>query len=198
MRRIFAWLVPAVVIAGLSFSVTPVASAQTTHLASAESADSDDASTPGDVAEVVVTAQRRAEHQVDVPISITALGTQQLTTANVQDLGDIARLTPSLRFDNQAGFFQPSIRGIGTSVTTSGGGSNVGIYIDGFYSPNPLAADFKLTNVTSIQVLKGPQGTLFGRNTPGGAILITTADPSEKPSFQAKASYGRFNSQKYQ
>ena len=158
-------------------------------------------STAGDTAtisEVVVTAQRRAERQVDVPISITALSAQQLVAANVQNLNDISRVTPSLRFDNQAGFFQPSIRGIGTGVTTSGGGSNVGIYIDGFYSPNPVAASFQLTKLQSIQVLKGPQGTLFGRNTTGGAILVTTEDPGFEPGFEAKASYGRFDSKKLQ
>jgi iron complex outermembrane receptor protein len=148
--------------------------------------------------EVVVTAQRRDEKMVDVPISITALDAEAMTTANVQNLGDISKLTPSLRFDNQAGFFQPSIRGIGTGVTTSGGGSNVGIYIDGFYSPNPLAADFQLTTVKSVQVLKGPQGTLFGHNTTGGAIIVTTADPSTDLHAEGKVSYGRFNSQRYQ
>src|SRR6516164_9636057 len=79
--------------------------------------------------EVVVTAQRREEKAVDVPITIAAIDAQALATANVQSLNEIQELTPSLRFDNQAGFYQPSIRGIGTAVTTSGGGSNVGIYI---------------------------------------------------------------------
>lgn len=148
--------------------------------------------------EVLVTAQRRSERMVDVPISITALDEDQLTTANVQNLSDINKLTPSLRFDNQAGFFQPSIRGIGTGVTTSGGGSNVGIYIDGFYSPNPQAADFQLATVKSVQVLKGPQGTLFGHNTTGGAILVTTADPSTDTHVGGKVSYGRFNAQRYE
>jgi iron complex outermembrane receptor protein len=148
--------------------------------------------------EIVVTAQRRNERQVDVPIAITALGAQQLQTANVQNLPDIQRITPSLRFDNQAAFVQPTIRGIGTGITTSGGGSNVGIYIDGFYSPNPIAADFQLTKVDSIQVLKGPQGTLFGHNTTGGAILITTAEPSEDPEIDLKASYGSFEAKKVQ
>jgi iron complex outermembrane receptor protein len=151
-----------------------------------------------DTNEIVVTAQRREERRVDVPIAIVALGQQQLQAANVQNLGDIQKLTPALRFDNQTGFFQPTIRGIGTSITTSGGGSNVGIYIDGFYSPNPMAADFQLTKVENIQVLKGPQGTLFGHNTTGGAILITTADPSSEPEVDMKASYGSFNAQKYQ
>ena len=153
---------------------------------------------PTGLEEIVVTAQRRSEAMVDVPISITALSAQQLTTAHVQNLGDISQLTPSLRFDNTSGFFQPTIRGIGTGVTTSGGGSNVGIYIDGFYSPNPLAADFQLLNVTSVQVLEGPQGTLFGHNTTGGAILVTTPDPSTDPRADIKVSYGSFNAQRYQ
>src|SRR3984885_16110933 len=161
------------------------------------------ASTPveapaGGLEEIVVTAQRRAENAVDVPISITALSQEQLTTANVQSLGDIMKLPPALRFDYQTGFAQPTIRGIGTGITTSGGGSNVGVYVAGFYSPNPLASDFQLLEVSSIDVLKGPQGTLFGHNATGGAIVVTTADPSVDPHAEAKVSYGRFASQKYQ
>lgn len=171
--------------------------AATPVLAQAD-ANADASAEPSVSTEIVVTAQRREERQVDVPIAITALGPQQLQTANVQTLGDISKVTPSLRFDAQTSFVQPSIRGIGTGITTSGGGSNVGIYIDGFYSPNPIAADFQLTKVNSIQVLKGPQGTLFGHNTTGGAILVTTADPSQDPELDVKASYGRYNAQKYQ
>lgn len=160
--------------------------APTTALAQAESDSYEDAA-------IVVTAQRRAEAQVDVPITVTTLGAEQLVTSNVQQLPDIVKLTPGLRFDNAGAFFQPTIRGIGTAVTTSGGGGNVGIYIDGFYSPNPLATNMQLLNLQSIQVLKGPQGTLFGRNTTGGAILIQTAEPSTETGGQVKASYGRYN-----
>jgi iron complex outermembrane receptor protein len=148
--------------------------------------------------EIVVTAQRREERSVDVPISITTLGGEQLATANVDELSDIARVSPGVRFDFSSGFFQPTIRGVGTSNVTSGGGSNVGIYIDGFYSPNPLAADFDLLSVRSIQVLKGPQGTLFGRNTTGGAILVQSADPSEDTAIEMRSSYGRFDEVKAQ
>ncbi|MEE4452669.1 TonB-dependent receptor [Novosphingobium resinovorum] len=146
---------------------------------------------------IIVTAQRRAEAQVDVPISITNLSGDALKTASVQQLADIGKVTPALRFDFAGGFFQPTIRGIGTAVTTSGGGGNVGIYIDGFYSPNPLAADFDLISVDSIQVLKGPQGTLFGRNTTGGAILVTTREPSTSANaFEGRLTYGRYNEAK--
>ena len=156
------------------------------------------ASTTADSGEIVVTAQRRSEKQVDVPITITALSQAQMQTANVQALTDIAKITPGLRFDNAGAFFQPTIRGVGTAVANSGSGSNVGIYIDGFYSPNPLAGDFQLTKVENVEVLKGPQGTLFGHNTTGGAILVTTADPSTQTAMEAKISYGRYDELKEQ
>jgi iron complex outermembrane receptor protein len=183
--------------AGLSVIAPPDSHAQ----AASPAAQSDAGAAPGasgDLGEIVVTAQRRSEKMVDVPISVTALSADQMATANVQNLSDIAELTPALRFDKQTFFYQPSIRGIGTGITTSGGGSNVGIYIDGFYSPNPVAADLQLLNVTDIQVLKGPQGTLFGHNTTGGAILVTSAEPSMQTHAEATADYGSFDSQRYQ
>jgi iron complex outermembrane receptor protein len=167
------------------------ASAIAITLATPALAQSDASATPTD--EIIVTAQRRAERTQDVPISITALSGDTLEQANVQQLGDIAKLSPATRFDYQANFVQPTIRGVGTAVVTSGGGSNVGIYVDGFYSPNPLAGDFQLLSVDGIQVLKGPQGTLFGRNTTGGAILVTTTKPGQDTHATFEASYGRFN-----
>lgn len=148
--------------------------------------------------DIVVTAQRRSERLQDVPITMTTLGADQLKQAGVEGLADIAKLTPALRFDNQGGFAQPTLRGVGNALTTSGSGSNVGIYVDGFYSPNPLQADFQLLNVEGVQVLKGPQGTLFGRNTTGGAILVTTSKPSFESSIIAEASYGSFDTKRFQ
>jgi iron complex outermembrane receptor protein len=144
--------------------------------------------------EIVVTAQRRTEASRDVPITVTTLGADQLAVANVNQLSDTVKLTPGLRFDNQGASSQPTIRGVGTAITTSGGGPNVGIYVDGFFQSNSYVNDFQLMKVQNIQVLKGPQGTLFGRNTTGGAILVTTADPSTDTAAEAKVSYGRFNS----
>lgn len=143
--------------------------------------------------EIVVTAQRREEASVDVPITVNTLGSEQLKSANVTELADIAKVTPAVRFDFAGAFFQPTIRGVGTAVASAGAIGNVGIYVDGFYLPNPLAADFQLMKLRNIQVLKGPQGTLFGRNTTGGAILVQTADPSTKTAGEAKVSYGRYN-----
>lgn len=165
--------------------------------AQSRSAPTDDAGSQ-EVGEIIVTAQRRAEASVDVPITVTTLDPERLTTANVNQLSDTVRLTTALRFDSQGPAVQPTIRGIGTAVTTSGGGPNVGIYVDGFFTANTYVNDFQLMKVENIQVLKGPQGTLFGRNTTGGAILVTTADPSMEPSAEVAASYGRFNAMKMQ
>lgn len=148
--------------------------------------------------EIIVTAQRRAEASLDVPISVTSIGPDQLTTANVNQLSDAVRLATALRFDSQGPAVQPTIRGVGTAVTTSGGGPNVGVYVDGFFQANTYVTDFQLMNVESIQVLKGPQGTLFGRNTTGGAILVTTAGPSAETRGDLSVSYGRFDAAKAQ
>jgi iron complex outermembrane receptor protein len=142
---------------------------------------------------IVVTAQRRQEQSRDVPISITSIAPAQLATANITQLTDISRVTPGLRFDFQGASVQPTIRGVGTAITTSGGGPNVGIYVDGFFQPNSYVSNFELLNVKDIEVLKGPQGTLFGRNTTGGAILVTTADPSTTTGGEFRLRFGRFD-----
>ncbi len=158
-----------------------------------EAGASDQGAVEPDTNIITVTAQRRSEQSVDVPITITTLDSEALATANVVSLSDTVKLTPALRFDSQGPAVQPTIRGVGTAITTSGGGPNVGIYVDGFFQANTYVNDFQLTNVESIQVLKGPQGTLFGRNTTGGAILVSTAEPSFTPGAEFSLGYSRFN-----
>ncbi|MCJ2180854.1 TonB-dependent receptor [Novosphingobium album (ex Hu et al. 2023)] len=145
---------------------------------------------------IVVTAQRRQELSRDVPITVTSASAGQLEAANVQSLVSLPKLAPGVRIDQQGSYTQPTIRGIGTTLVQTGVGSSVGTYVDGFYLPNALALDFDFVNVTGIQVLKGPQGTLFGRNTTGGAILVSTADPGTETGGSVEASYARFNARK--
>lgn len=147
---------------------------------------------------IVVTAQRREERLQDVPITISNIGAEALRKSGAQSLTDISKVVPGIRFDNRAGLVQPTIRGVGTPINLAGAGTNVGIYVDGFYNPAPLASDFQLLNVDSIQVLKGPQGTLFGRNTSGGAIQVNTLQPSTTTYAVAQASYGSYNAAKLQ
>lgn len=178
-----------------SAMLLPILCGAISQQAAAQGTDSSDNAM---ASEIVVTAQRRAEKSIDVPITITTISATQIAKANVSELADISKLTPGLRFDTSGSFVQPTIRGIGTAVVSSGSGPNVGIYVDGFYIANPESGAFDLMRVSSIQVLKGPQGTLFGRNTTGGAVLLSTSEPSETPGAEFKASYGSFNAVKAQ
>ena len=145
-----------------------------------------------DTDDVVVTAQRRSERLLDVPISVTALSAADLSAANITSTGDLGKITPGLTMDRAGPFSQPTIRGIGSSVTGPGIGTSVATYIDGFYQPSTVSNDFELADISSIQVLKGPQGTLFGRNSTGGAILVTTLDPTFEPSGIVRVNVGSY------
>lgn len=148
--------------------------------------------------DIVVTAQRRAERLQDVPITITSLSADTMRQANIIQLADIAKVTSGVRFDSRYSYFTPTIRGISTSNYLPGSPSNVALYLDGFYSAALASSNFQLMNIDNIQVLKGPQGTLFGRNTTAGAVLINTAKPSTETRVIAEASYGSYNAQRYQ
>ncbi|MFV0276110.1 MAG: TonB-dependent receptor plug domain-containing protein [Parahaliea sp.] len=137
--------------------------------------------------EVVVTAQKREEALEDVPISITAVTGQQLENAGITNVRDLPKIVPGLRIDQQGPFTQPTIRGVGSSTAGAGMTSNVATYIDGFYVPSQLGTSMEFLNIQSIQVLKGPQGTLFGRNATGGAILLQTTNPSYEPCMDSSS-----------
>ena len=147
----------------------------------------ENASAPGDaVSEIVVTAQKRSENLQKVPIVITAVSGAQLASAGVTSLPNIGTIAPGLNARTTAGgVFQPSIRGIGTSSNVVE--NPVALYIDGVYLPNQREGNRELPDVEQIAVLKGPQGTLFGRNATGGVIQITTRRPSQDFVLQGKA-----------
>lgn len=127
--------------------------------------------------EVVVTAQRREERLQDVPISVTALSEQRLEDLNIRDLSGIQQATPGMTFSSGISYTQTYIRGLGSSFTNPGLEPAVATYIDGAYVERGFGALFDILDPASVQVLRGPQGTLWGRNATGGAILIDTADP---------------------
>ena len=138
------------------------------------------------VGDIVVTAQRRAENLQRVPIVITAVDSQQLAQAGVTSLPTLGTVAPGLNARTSGGgVFQPSIRGIGTSSNVVE--NPVALYIDGVYLPNQNEGNQELPDVEQVAVLKGPQGTLFGRNATGGVIQITTRRPSHELDVQAKA-----------
>lgn len=130
-------------------------------------------------------------------MTVTSVTANQLSQANVQTLSDVQNVTSGFRLDNHEGIYQPTIRGITTGTLCVACGNNVGVYEDGFYDPQPMSLDLQLFNVDNVQVLKGPQGTLFGQNTVGGAVLITTTPPSTQTQGFAEASYGSYHAQQY-
>lgn len=143
--------------------------------------------------EIVVTAQRREERLQDVPAAISAIGTEQIAAAGVMNTRDLQMVTPSISFTQSSYAPQPAIRGIGTRGVNPGDEQVVPIYIDGVYQPFVVGGLFELADVERVEVLRGPQGTLLGRNATGGAINIVTQAP--KPGFGGKVTlgYGRFD-----
>lgn len=144
-------------------------------------------------AEVVVTAQRRAERLQDVPLSVTAATADELSKAGIVNTQDLTNVVPGLKVDRVAGFTAPAIRGISTQIAQPGADANVAIYLDGIYMPNQLTNTFDLPDIQRVEVSKGPQGTLFGRNATGGAIQIFTLAPSFEPTGRITVGYGSFD-----
>jgi iron complex outermembrane receptor protein len=146
-----------------------------------------------DTAEIVVTAQKRSERLQDVPISIAAVSGAVLERQSITQVAQISQSVPAIRIDFSGNTVQPTIRGVGSAIAGPGTNSNIPTYIDGYYIPNPVATDLNLINISSLNVLKGPQGTLFGRNATGGAIQITTRTPQQDPTLLARVSYASFD-----
>lgn len=151
------------------------------------------ATPPSAVGEVTVTAQRRAERQEDVPISITVQTGEQLKAAGVDNLRDLALVTPGLTLQAQGNFVQPALRGITTLVTGPGSDNPIALYIDGVYEGTQAGASIDLPDIDRIEVSKGPQGTLFGRNATGGAIQIFTRSPSFETTGSVSATAGLYD-----
>jgi iron complex outermembrane recepter protein len=146
-----------------------------------------------DITDIIVTAQRRSERLRDVPIAITALNQEGLAKAGVTNLRDLERVAAGLQLPLYGGFLRPSIRGISSGLSTLGDSSNVAVYVDGVYQPTQSAAIVELPDTQTVQVLKGPQGTLYGQNATGGAIIIDTVAPSFELKGELVASYGNYD-----
>lgn len=147
----------------------------------------------GGLEEVLVTAERVVASQQDTPISLTAFDQQSLENLGVIESGDIAAYTPNLRMNKtpaSQNAYGISIRGIASSEPSLAIDPTVGIYIDGIYIGRNSAAAFEIVDMERIEVLRGPQGTLFGRNTTGGAINIVTQKPSGEFGFEQKVTMG--------
>ena len=146
--------------------------------------------------EIIVTATKRAETIFDVPVALTAVSGDQLEKANIRDISDLQQMAPALTFSQSTGGLQSvfSVRGIGTAGNNTGLEQSVGVIIDGVYRGRPGSALNDYINIDQIEILRGPQGTLFGKNTSAGVINVKTQKPSMS-GYTAKidASVGNYN-----
>jgi len=146
---------------------------------------------------IIVTATRRAQDVQDIPLAVTAVGPEQLQRQGISEIRDVSAVAPSFSSttaQTAAGSVVLRVRGVGTTSNNIGFESAVGIFIDGAYQSRPGVALGEFVDIERVEVLRGPQGTLFGRNTSAGALNITNKRPDlgEFGGF-ANATYGRFN-----
>ena len=156
------------------------------------------AESSGEIAEIVVTAQKRAENVQQVPIAISAFTAQALQERAVGNIAQLSAIAPNVNLDAGTPFsgstavLSAYIRGIGSDDFAFNIDPGVGIYLDGVYLARTVGANQDLPDVERIEVLKGPQGTLFGRNTIGGAISIVTHDPGKEFRFSGDVTTGSY------
>ncbi|MBI3677573.1 MAG: TonB-dependent receptor [Proteobacteria bacterium] len=145
---------------------------------------------------VTVTAQKREQDIQSVPIAVSAFSGETLKAAEVRDIQDLQLVSPSLLISTGSGETTGSlarIRGIGTTGNNIGLEGAVGIFIDGVYRNRTATAINDLVDIERVEVLRGPQGTLFGKNTTAGAISIITRKPTFDTEIEGSASYGNLN-----
>ncbi len=147
------------------------------------------------VDEIVVTAQKREQSLQDVPIVVTSVNAQQIQDAGVRDIKDLTIVAPGLTVTStsSSAVTTARIRGIGTVGDNPGLESSVGVVIDGVYRPRNGVAFSDLGETDRIEILKGPQGTLFGKNTTAGVINILTKRPSSTLSATSEATFSNFD-----
>lgn len=142
--------------------------------------------------DIVVTAQRREQRLQDVPISISAIGASSLENAGVTGISQLQAVAPSLQVNSQVGPLNLYMRGIGFKSGDLLSESSVALYVDGVYQPSAVANVFEFNGLERVEVLKGPQGTLFGRNATGGVVQVITKDPKSTPEMNVEVGYANY------
>ncbi len=143
---------------------------------------------------IVVMAQRRQQNLQQVPLAVSAFSGDTLARSGVTSIRDVGQIDPSLNINASSGAVIPFLRGVGNpSSSTVGNESSVPVYIDDVYYTRLSPLDLELANVERVEVLKGPQGTLFGRNSSGGAIQVFTRDPGSSPEAEVQLGYANYD-----
>jgi iron complex outermembrane recepter protein len=151
----------------------------------------------GGIAEIIVTARKTSENLQTVPVAVTALDAEDLAARQVLEVTDLARTAPSLTVSTggtgPASIIYLAIRGQAQNSPNSLSDSSVGIYMDGVYVARPIVGNLGFLDMGSAEVLRGPQGTLFGRNTTGGALNLTSNRPTDEYEGMLKVSLGNYS-----
>jgi len=147
----------------------------------------------GGLEEIVVTAQRRAENLQKVPLTVTAVSFEQLQRSGIVDSNELGQVTPGLQIRQDVFATLPSIRGVGSSFYGPAFENPVAVYVDGIYLASSAGLNTSLANIDHTEVLKGPQGTLFGRNSTGGLINVITAAPEHEFQGRLSLNYGNYD-----
>jgi iron complex outermembrane receptor protein len=143
--------------------------------------------------EILVTAQRVAQAESNVPLAVSALTGAQLRERNYDSLEDFKGAVPGLQVNNYAGEARINIRGIGMNSLSFGVDSQVAFSVNGVYISSARVADQAFLDVERLEVVRGPQGTLYGRNATGGAINVITNRPKDAFEAWVQLSYGNYN-----
>lgn len=145
------------------------------------------------LADIIVTAERRETKLQETPIAVSVIGGDDLSTRNITSMTDLSAELPNVNINSQAGMTLIAIRGIGLQSTRPGDDSRVAFYVNEAYIPRPFEQSAALFDIERIEVARGPQGTLFGRNATGGAITVTTREPTWSPSGYLNVTAGNYS-----
>lgn len=143
--------------------------------------------------DIIVTAQKRSERLQDVPIAITAVSQSAIERGRITTSQDLQLLVPSLQYTSLGSSATPFLRGVGSDVGQPNAEASVATYVDGVYIAHTVTTIQQLLGVERVEVLKGPQGTLYGRNATGGAINIITRTPKQELEATASLTYGNYD-----
>ncbi|WP_293881043.1 TonB-dependent receptor [Sphingomonas sp.] len=181
----------------LTASVAAILTLAVATPAFAQAAPSVPATTTADdntgLGDIVVTAQRRDERLQDVPISITALSAADLDRAHINSAGRLQFVTPGFSWGQQGSDSFPAIRGVRTSLVSAQNDPVIGFFLDGIYQSRTQQQSIPLFDVARVEVQRGPQGTLYGRNTFGGNISVVTQQPGKDLAFGVNADVGNYS-----
>jgi iron complex outermembrane recepter protein len=146
-----------------------------------------------DIEEIIVTAQNRAESVQDVPIAIDVVGREALEEAGFASMNDMNRVVPALQVTDDQGQIKVTLRGVGTNSNDEAQDTSVVVNVDGEYINRPLVLGAALFDLERTEVLRGPQGTLYGRNSTGGAVNFITRKPGDEFAVNASATVGSYS-----